>query len=418
MKKNSLVAVGAALALIAGIFVYRHYTRDEAPPYRFASVERGDIESVVSATGALSAVTSVQVGTQVSGQIAAIFADFNGRVKKGQLIARIDPKLEEQAVADAQAGLDRTRALAEQARVEYERNQRLFDDKVLTEVEFNTAKYAYQVAQANVKSARVALDRAKQNLAYTSIYAPIDGVVIERDVDVGQTVAASYATPQLFLIAKDLSQLQILASVDESDIGLIREGQAVRFSVQAYPNQTFDGKVSQVRLQNKTTENVVNYTVAVAVQNPSGKLLPGMTATVDFLTGSAANVLIAPNAALRFRPPQEVLDQMRAERRGRTNDAGTRGAATGVGASFSEKRHRPGNAAMLWHLDENGKLKPLRVRAGITDGQKTQVEGGADLKEGAQVIVGTIQTQEAPVNGLFTPAQPQQAPGGPRRGGF
>ena len=206
-------------------------------------MERGDIEAAVSATGMLNAVTSVQVGTQVSGQIAAIFADFNDEVKKGQLIARIDPTLQQQAIADAQAGLDRSRAELARTREEYERNKGLFESKVLTEVEFSTAKYAYEVAQANVKSSQVALERARQNLAYTSIYAPIDGVVVERNVDVGQTVASSYSTPQLFLIAKDLSQMQILAKVDESDIGAIKDGQAVRFSVQAYPNQNFQGAV-------------------------------------------------------------------------------------------------------------------------------------------------------------------------------
>lgn len=414
------------MVALGGYFSYRHYTREQPPVFRFGTVERGDIESAVSATGVLNAVTTVQVGTQVSGQIAAIFADFNDHVKKGQLIARIDPRLQEQEVAEAQAGLDRARAQREQARVEYERNKRLFDSKVLTEIEFNTAKYAYQVAQANEKSAQVALDRARQNLAYTSIHAPIDGVVVERNVDVGQTVASSYSTPQLFLIAQDLSQLQILAAVDESDIGLIKEGQPVRFSVQAYPNQTFQGKVSQVRLQSKTTENVVNYTAAVAVQNPSGKLLPGMTATADFLTGSASHVLTVPNAALRFRPPQEMLDQMKTQRGGGNAALHSAGAAPGAGRSSTAagngaRAHRLENRGTLWLLDATGNLQALRVHIGITDGQKTQVDDGADLKEGRQVIVGTTQPEQTPVNSIFSPApQPQQPRGGgpPRRSGF
>jgi HlyD family secretion protein len=430
VKKSSLIAGALVLALV-GFWAYRHYTREEPPAYRFGTVERGDIEAAVSATGALSAVTTVTVGTQASGQIAEILADFNDQVKKGQLIARLDPRLQQQAVADAQAGLDRTHAQAEQAKLEYERNQRLFENKVLTEIEFNTAKYAYQVAAANVKSAQVALDRARQNLAYTSIYSPVDGVIVERNVDVGQTVTSSLSTPQLFLIAQDLSQLQILASVDESDIGQIKNGQKVRFSVQAYPNQTFDGIVSQVRLQSKTTDNVVNYTVAVAVQNASGKLLPGMTATVEFLTGFAANVLTAPNAALRFRPPQEVLDQMRAQWQERTGGtSSTSGAAAPAAAIGTEEGNRSGtglrrrrseNAGTLWHLDEKGQLKPLRVRTGITDGQKTQVENGADLKDGMQVIVGALQAEQGQVNSLFAPGgqQQQRGPAGaPARRGF
>jgi HlyD family secretion protein len=414
MKRNSLIAVGAVLALVAGVLLYRHYTRKETPPYRFAVVARDSLESAVSATGILSAVTSVQVGTQVSGQVAAIFADFNAQVKKGQLIARIDPTLQQQAVRDAQAGLDRAGAELSKARQDYQRNQGLFASKVLTEVEFNDAKYSYEVAQANVKSAQVALDRARQNLAYTSIYAPIDGVVVERNVDVGQTVASSYSTPQLFLIAKDLSQMQILASVDESDIGLIREGQPVRFAVQAYPNQSFQGSVSQVRLQSKITENVVNYTVAVAVQNATGKLLPGMTATVDFLTGSAANVLTVPNAALRFRPPQEELAKL-----GRKAGAGRAFAASPAGASRTAgngaRLHRPENAGVLWHLDAQGKLAAARVRTGITDGQKTEVEGPG-VTQGLQVIVGSTQTEQATGAGIFQPAAAPRQGGAQRRG--
>lgn len=427
MKKNWLIAAGVVLALVSAFLYYRHSKSEKAPPYRFATVERGDLESAVSATGTLSAVTSVQVGTQVSGQIAAMFVDFNDRVKKGQLIARIDPTLQEQAVQDAQAGLDRSRAELSRTSEEYQRNKSLFEGKVLTEVEFNTAKYAYEVAAANVKSAQVALARARRNLAYTSIYAPVDGVVIERNMDVGQTVASNYSAPQLFLIAKDLSEMQILASVDESDIGLIQDGQKVRFSVQAYPSRSFEGTVKQVRLQSKTTENVVNYTVAVAVQNPDGKLLPGMTATVEFLTGSASNVLMVPNAALRFRPPQEEMEKARGEgfaaaraamgdRAGGGPAAAREPGATGAGGVAGMAGHMGGRRAehmgMLWYLGAGGDLAMERVRTGITDGQKTEVSG-RQLKEGQQVIVGATQSTQNAGAGLFQPTMP--GPGGPRR---
>ncbi|HEV7716544.1 MAG TPA: efflux RND transporter periplasmic adaptor subunit, partial [Steroidobacteraceae bacterium] len=312
-RKPILIAVIALAVVVIGFMAYRKAAESDKPTYRFASVERGNLEAAVSATGTLSAVTTVQVGTQVSGKIVAINVDFNDRVKKGQLIARIDPTLLEQAVRDGQAGLERNQAQAEQSELEFKRNENLFERKVLTEIEFNTAKYSLAVARANVKSAQVTLDRARQNLSYTEIYAPIDGIVVERNVDVGQTVVASMSTPQLFLIANDLAQMQILAAVDENDIGAIHESQAVRFSVQAYPNQHFSGEVKQVRLQSKTTENVVNYTVVVRVSNANGKLLPGMTATLDFLTGTATNALLVPNAALRFRP----TDEMRAEVRKR-----------------------------------------------------------------------------------------------------
>src|SRR5919199_3610606 len=307
MKKLHVGVAVAGLATAMGAWMYSHAQASDVPAYRYATVERGNLQSTVAATGTLSAVTTVQVGTQVSGQISAIYVNFNDRVRKGQLLARIDPTLARQAVEDAQAGLERVQAQLVQAQQEYDREKQLYDTKVITATEFNTAQANYAVAKANVKSAQVALDKARQNLSYTSIYAPIDGVVIERDVDVGQTVAASLQTPQLFLLANDLSRMQILASVDESDIGLIHEGGMARFTVQAYPNETFTGTVRQVRLQSTTKENVVSYTVVVEVENPNGKLLPGMTATVSFLTGSATNVLTVPNAALRFRPTAEML---------------------------------------------------------------------------------------------------------------
>src|SRR5688572_11520457 len=434
MKKRPLIiALAALLAVAAGIWIWRAGGSEEAPVYRFASITRGDLEAAVSATGTLSAVTTVQVGTQVSGKVVGTFADFNDEVKKGQLIARIDPTLLQQTVRDAQAGVERSQAELEQSQREYERNRQLFERKVLTEIEFNNAKYALAVARANVKSAQVTLDRARQNLAYTSIYAPIDGVVVERSVDVGQTVAASLSAPQLFLIANDLSQMQILASVDESDIGQIRDGQTVRFTVQAYPNQTFSGVVKKVRLQSKTTENVVNYTVVVGVDNKDARLLPGMTATAEFLTGSATNVLTVANAAVRFRPTQEMIAEVRAKRAEREGDRPGMGAAQAqnsagarngnfAGREAGEFRmreggngqRRPRDMTMLWYLDANGELAVTRARTGISDGQRTEIRG-PQIKEGMQVIIGVTQTQ-SPAG--TNPLQPQSPMGGPtmRRG--
>ena len=442
MTKKTRFAVGAivATAAAAGLWIYRNAEASEGPAYRFAAITRGDLESTVSATGALSAVTTVQVGTQVSGQVSQIYVDFNNRVKKGQLLARIDPTLQQQAVLEAQAGLVRAQADLERTKAEYDRNKTLFDAKVLTATEFSNAQYNYTVAQSSVKSAQVALDRARKNLDYTEIYAPIDGVVVERNVDVGQTVAASLSAPQLFLIANDLAQMQILASVDESDIGLIRDGQDVRFTVQAYPNQTFTGSVRQVRLQSATTENVVNYTVVVSVANPKGALLPGMTATVDFLTGSADNALIAPNAALRFRATPEMLaaagvsasgapaartavdsaalaarrDSVRQARAAAGGQAGA--GQSGAGSATRTSGTGRGSVAQLWYLDAAGKPAVARVRTGLTDGQNTEVIG-QDLKEGMQVIIGTATTTAATSAATTSPFQQQRrGPAGP--GGF
>jgi HlyD family secretion protein len=396
MNKKQFGAVAVGLTLVAGgAWFYRRAEAKEAPAYRFATVERGSVQSVVSATGALSAVRTVQVGTQVSGQISGIYVDFNDRVRKGQLLARIDPTLQQQAVQDAQAGLERAQAQLSLAQAEYARNKQLFDAKIVTASEFGAVESNFSVQQANVKSARIALERAQKNLGYTAIYAPIDGVIVERNVDVGQTVAASLSAPQLFLIANDLSQMQILASVSESDIGAIDEGQQVKFTVQPYANQGFTGTVRQVRLQSTTQDNVVNYTVVVAVANPDGKLLPGMTATVQFLTGSANDVLTVPNAALRFRPSADVVANAvssgaRSEVRGARTTADSaqwraRRSAASDGANGARMR---GSVGTLWTVDSSGKLSAIRVRTGLSDGSKTEVQG-RDLKAGTQVIAGT-----------------------------
>ena len=413
-KKLITVAIVAMAAVTSGYVLYRRAHSAAVPAYRTAAVQRGNIESTVAATGTLGAVTTVQVGTQVSGQISAIYVDFNSKVKKGQLIARIDPTLQQQAVEDAQAGVSRAQATLTQTKLEYDRNKTLHDQKIVTDPEFNTAQLNYQLARANATSAQIALDKARQNLSYTSIYAPIDGIVVERDMDVGQTVAASLSAPQLFVIAKDLSQMQILATVDESDIGQIKDDQTVSFTVQAYPGQTFTGAVRQVRINSTTVNNVVNYTAVVAVANPSGKLLPGMTATVKFLTGSATDALSVPNAALRFKPAIAAGDSAAARKRTRTGTSGTvRNVAAGA-TRDSTRTVRDSTMSTLWYLDSTNALKPARVHAGLTDGSRTVVTGNA-IKEGMQIVIGAnTGTGTTPAATLTNPLQPQSTG---RRGG-
>ena len=452
-RKRILIAIAALVALMAILgFVLRSRNNADTS-YRTGKVEQGSIEQTVSATGALSAVKTVQVGTQVSGLLAGIFADFNDRVTKGQLLARIDPTLQEQAVRDAQAQLERAQAQLRQAQQEYDRNAPLARDKFISASEFGTVQVNLSVAQSAVKSAQVTLDRARQNLSYTNIYAPISGVVVERNVDVGQTVAASLSAPTLFLIAQDLSQMQILASVDESDISSIKEGQPVKFTVQSYAGRTFTGTVQQVRLQSKTTDNVVSYTAVVTLENPDGRLLPGMTATVEFVTGSAANVLTVPNAALRFKPSAAEL-----EASGLPANAGTdttrraRGAgsaattATGGGATFggaggaggagaqgagggqggqgggANRQRRAGGGAggaggfgTVWTLSADKTLKPIRVRVGLADTQRTQVTpmSGQTLNAGADIVIGTTTPGAAATAASPNPLAPTRQGGGP-----
>jgi len=397
MRKKSFItiAVIAVIALI-GLLVRQVAFAKETPTYRFASVTRGDIKSTVSATGTLNAVTTVSVGTQVSGQVSELLVDYNDHVKKGQLLARIDPTLALQAVTDAQANLEKAQAQAQQASRDFSRNRELLDSGLVARSAYEQTQSAAEVAGAGVKSARVALDRAKQNLTYTSIYAPIDGVVVERNVQQGQTVAASLSAPQLFLIANDLSQMQILAQVGESDIAQIKQDQPAEFTVAALANQTFHGTVRQVRLQSTTQDNVVNYTVVVAVDNSQGKLLPGMTARVNFLTKSAENVLSVPNAALRFRP-----------------------ATMSTKSTTSQSTKQRSRGASLYVLDAKGQPQRIRVATGITDGTTTEVSG-TGVNEGLKVIIGTVgattpqtASSAAPLGG-----QQQQQGGRGARGGF
>src|ERR1051326_5974441 len=403
MRRALVTLSVAGIAAAASIGYVRDHDKAAAPSYRLGPIQRGDIQSVVTAIGTVGAVSTVQVGTQVSGQIAALYADFNDHVRKGQLIASLDPTLLQQAVKQAQFTLEQAKSL--------------YDAQGITETEYRTDQYNLAIAQAGLKSARSSLDRAQQNLKYTSIYSPIDGVVIERDVDVGQTVAASLSAPQLFRIARTRGTRQILVWVDESDIGQIQEGQAVHFTVQAYPNRTFTGTVKQVRMQSKIDQNVVEYTVVVSVANPDGKLLPGMTATVTFQVAKASDVLTVANAALRF----QATDAMRAAARAAaaaqraatdsTTPARTAGTRAGV------RPQRPANVAQLWYVNDQGVPATLRVRTGLTDGQSTEISGPA-LREGMQVIAGVLSAQDSKTTAA-SPFQGSQAqPGRGRPGGF
>lgn len=418
MKKKTIIAAALVVVLaVVAVLVHRQAFAKETTEFRFTTVERGDIESTVSATGTLNAVTTVQIGTQVSGQISELLVDFNDTVKKGQLLARIDPTLQEQAVADAAASLERARAQYLQAQRDANRSGELMSAGLVARSEYENADSSMDVARANVKSAQVALDRARRNLEYTNIHAPIDGVVVERNVDHGQTVAASLSAPQLFLIANDLTHMQILASVGESDIAKIREGQKVKFTVQALPRQTFEGTVQQVRLQSTTNENVVNYTVVVSVENPEKKLLPGMTARVEFLTESAENVLKVANAALRFKPDPALGTPAPSPADPPASRAASRAGDGETPARQPAGRWRSGGSATLYVANADGTLKALRVRTGITDGKATEVRG-KELTEGMKIIAGTAQPQSAESESANPFQQSGQERGGRRPGGF
>jgi HlyD family secretion protein len=435
MKKAYWLIIAVVIVVIAAAFwIFYGKKKEAAPEWRTAKVEKGDIQVTVRASGTLQAVTTVQVGTQVSGIIKKILVDFNSVVKEGQLIAVLDTTYLVQAVDDAKASYKRSEIQVNQAKRDYDRTKLLFEQKVMAQADYDLALTTYETAVTNASSAMSALNRARINLRYATIVAPISGVVVSRAVDVGQTVAASFSTPTMFTIANDLTKMQVQANIDEADIGKIKVSQEVTFSVDAYDDQTFTGVVRQVRLQPVVTQNVVNYTVIIDVPNPDLKLLPGMTATITVLVNETKDILKVPAAALRFTPPQEVLDEIEKnlpdsvkqarkkwmERSGGKPDARpgqggmpsgmAGGMPQGVRGDHAEGGHmgRP-NMGALW-VKEGDKISKQRVRIGLSDGSYTEVMG-RNLKEGDEIITGQLNAQTAKGS-----AQPQQNPFAPQMG--
>jgi HlyD family secretion protein len=414
--------VAIAIAVGAGVsWAIIAYADQAETAYRFVDITRADIESTVAATGTVQATETVEVGTQVSGQIAEILVDFNDKVQKGQLLARIDPTILEQEVRAARVNVDRNQTELDQTRRELDRVEALSASGVVTASELDDATYRNALADAAYRSAAISLERAERNLAYTEIRAPISGVVIGRAVEVGQTVAASLSAPVLFILAQDLTRMEILASIDESDIGQIAAGQPVHFGVQAYPSRTFEGQVTQVRLEAKTQENVVTYGVVIAAGNEDGVLLPGMTATVDIVLERVEDALTVPNTALRLQATDAMMAAVVENRA--TSTAVSRGGTRTVsvattGAERAQASIGAAGTGTLWYVAEDGALKATRVRTGFSDGTRTVlVEAPDELVEGVQVIaaITTGPTETQAVN----PFQSQQSSGPPRRaGGF
>jgi HlyD family secretion protein len=449
--RRVIVFVLVLAALAFGAWRWKE-SRTTAPAgYRLVEVTKGNLQSVVAATGNLQPVVTVQVGTQVSGIVDEVLVDFNDRVKAGQVVARIDKTLLIAAVQSSRAQLERAEAEQRHAEREHVRLSELHGQEMISDSEFNTAQYNLEASRAGVKAAKVDLERAERNLGYATITAPIDGIVVQRSIDPGQTVQASFSAPELFRIAGDLSQMQILVSVDESDIGQIEVGQPAKFTVQAWPDDSFTGTVRQVRLQSVTTENVVSYTAVVDVPNPDQRLLPGMTASVEFIVDQAQDVLQVANAALRYRPEQTVMqaiierkraamqaqggpggpgggapaDSARGARQGGPTNgqsAGQAGGAAGAaGAGGMPGAHGgsgglPANRGMLWFTGPDGRLDVMFVRTGITDGTSTEIRG-REIAEGLQVIAGVSTAATTATTAANSPFQ-QQRPSGPRPGGF
>jgi HlyD family secretion protein len=440
-----LIAIAAAGA---GWRWYSTRPDDSDVEYRKAAVAKGDIVQSVTANGQINPMKNVQVGSQISGIIKDLFVDFNARVTNGQVIAQIDPSTYQQIFTQAEAELANAQASLEYAEINHRRTKGLGD--LVATSELDKALADLHQAQAAVRTREAAVNRAKVDLERTTIYAPIDGVVISRNVDVGQTVAASFTAPTLFVIANDLAKMQIEAAVSEADVGGIEVGQQVDFTVDAFPGRTFHGEVMQVRYAPVTNQNVVTYTTIVEVSNPDLKLRPGMTATASIITAHRPQALKIPNAALRFRPPETVAAAAAtnaqpaagsAPRNGGDRVASGRGGGRGdrdermqnmspeeraamrarfAGANAARRPPQEASPIRTVYLIEESKvtdgktpaLKPVKVKVGISDGKDTEILEG--LKEGDVVAIGV----NTPAMAANPNARPPGGPFGSPFGGF
>src|SRR6266851_373240 len=526
-QKKQLMLGGGALAIIVLAGFYFWGNQSAAAQYMTAKIEKGNLRNTVTATGTLQAVTTVQVGSQASGTISALYADFNSVVKKGQVVAQLDPAVSKAQVDQARANLEQARASLTQARAAVvnsragvsgaqasglaakstvqnnqagvsgaqanvavlkaqqddalsllKQQESLLKAGVIPQRDYDVAMTAYKTAearsnqataqlnqamlteqsassagiaqsqaqvqqsQAQVQQSQAALSLAEVNLSHTTITSPIDGIVVSRDVNVGQTVAASLSAPTLFTIANDLTQMQVIANIDQADIGLVEQAKSVKFSVDAFPGKDFDGKIQQMRINPQNVQNVVTYNVVIDVNNPEQKLKPGMTANLTITIDERNNVLKVPNAALRFMP-QDATGQRSAAGAENGNGQGRRSQQTGAASGSArpnssaqqgqqgnggESHFAPATAPVLegqtrlvWVLGQDGKPQSRRIKVGLTDGVTTEVVEG-DLQEGDMVITGQTlagaskpQSSQSPAPGFGNAPRGGGVPGGGRR---
>ncbi len=378
MKKRKSIIVWTVIAVViiacAALIIF---TRDKSKPLTVdtTTVCRGDVANIVTATGTVEPITQVEVGTQVSGIISHIYVDYNSEVTTGQLIAELDRTTLEAELASSTATMNSARVEYEYQEKNYARQKELHEKKVISDTDFETATYNYERAKAEYEKSRFDLVRASTNLGYARIYSPIDGVVISRAVDEGQTVAASFSTPTLFTIANDLTQMQVVADVDEADIGSVAEGQRVTFTVDAYPNDIFEGTVTQVRLEATETSNVITYETIINAPNANLKLKPGLTANVTIYTQEERDILYLPLKSLRFVPEPPKGASIAPEQAPENIDP----------AMLPDNEHR----RTVWVMKDNGALEPRTVEIGMDNGVNIVIRNG--LAEGEKVATGYTQ---------------------------
>lgn len=453
-NNNKIIALTTLVAIAVAVFGVMTFKSENKSVIQIQteSVDLGEVITTVTATGTLQPTTQVEVGTQVSGEVEKIYVDFNSSVKAGQLIAELDKTNLKAVVAQAKASYQNAENEVNYREGIYSRKKALFDQNLITEEEFELAEYNYNTAKFSLSQRASDLEQAETNLGYADIYSPISGVVLSREVDEGQTVAASLSTPTLFNIAKDLKEMQVEADVDEADIGQVEEGQRVSFTVDSYPGEEFNGTVTQVRLNPTTTSNVVTYTVVVDADNDDMKLKPGMTATITIYTQELVNVLTIQSKATTFTPNFEILEQyyeqegiLLPEGMGEKSQAGisqTRPSRDGErrtppsndqtsgfpnvdlargerpegppsnGAFPSEMGKEEDSVTMVFVVNEDGLIVPRRIETGAGDGINIEVLSG--LKEGDVVVYRVVEvtteeaTTEKETTNPFIPSRPRR----------
>ena len=378
----------AAVLIAAGIAAYRKYSGDATPRYRTESVETGSISQSVSANGTINPVTLVSVGTQVSGTVKKLYVDYNSKVRKGQVLLELDNSLLAAQLNQSEANVQNAQATLELSTANEIRMRDLYAQDYVSRQELDSAVQSKKSAEAQLLASRAQRDKDRANLSYSVIRSPVSGVVVDRQVDVGQTVAASLQTPTLFKIAQDLSKMQIDSNFAEADIGNIQVGQTVHFTVDAFPNRNFKGVVSLIRLNPTTISNVVTYDVVIGVSNPDQILLPGMTAYVNITVAERKDTLLVPNAALRYKPTNWSAPKQASPAAGKSQ------AGSPPGGGKPKRDAYSGRVFVL----ESGQLKPVNVTLGITDNRNTEITGG-ELKVGDQVIVGDAQSEKPASSG-------------------
>jgi HlyD family secretion protein len=405
MKKKTkwIISTSAIVLIIIVIIMFKSCNKEkQVATFETVPVSKGTISNVVTATGSIAAIKTVDVGTQVSGVISKIYVDYNSHVKKGQLLAEIDRQALLSSLQSSQAALDDAKADLTYKTATYERTKALYNKNLIAKTDYDEALYNYEKSKANLKTATCNYDKAKVNLDYAYIYSPIDGVVLSRAVDEGQTVAASFSTPTLFSIANDLTQMQVEANIDEADIGQVRNGQHVDFTVDAFPDMKFTGTVTQIRLKSTTTNNVVTYTVIINAPNPDTKLMPGMTANISIEIDKAENVLSVPAKALRFNPDNEILQ---AYYNSLPKNAPHSTSTTPTTTSTSKENTDASAPQVVW-VKKGMDVYSVPVTIGITDGINTEIKSG--LKEDDEVIVSMSAASNSTASTSSSPFMPKR----------